>query len=277
MSDYTSNLLCHFVGRSRPNEDERFDLLVNIIKGNQLIANLSEPDNPHSLFQGNYQCENVGEVFGKCDCVCFCDIPNEALSIHINKYSKFGFGFEKTFIANQGARPVMYVPQNFDIVERGDNKDKSNSSATPKEPNQYYPHLLKLSSYLLPLTELSLQAIDLGKIEEHFTTIGLKPWFDLFNTEIKTRFFSKEFHPMFFSLMQGINTQMAYMKLYDATLPDDHPDNYYMEREWRSLNNIEFSLNDIKTIYLPSEHYQTRFISEFPEYNGEFYLFDEEI
>ena len=65
MSDYTSNLLCHFVGRSKVNDNERFELLITIIKGKKLIANLSNPNNPESLFHGGYQCEQVGEVFGK--------------------------------------------------------------------------------------------------------------------------------------------------------------------------------------------------------------------
>lgn len=60
MSDYTSTLLCHFVGRSKANDDERFELLVTIIKGRKLIANLSNPTNLESVFQGGYQCEHVG-------------------------------------------------------------------------------------------------------------------------------------------------------------------------------------------------------------------------
>lgn len=77
---------------------------------------------------------------------------------------------------------------------------------------------------------------------------------------------------MIYSILQGIAHQMAYVKLYDATFPDDHPDNYYMEREWRSLNNITFSIHDIKTIYLPSKKYIEKFIHEFPEYPGEFFI-----
>ena len=76
---------------------------------------------------------------------------------------------------------------------------------------------------------------------------------------------------MVFNIMQGVGNQMAYVKLYDATLPDDHPDNYYMEREWRCLQNIEFEVNDIKTIYLPNESYRERFLYEFPEFLGSFY------
>lgn len=119
-NNYTSILLCHFVGRSKETDDERFELLITILKGGQLIANISTPNNPQSFFESGYHCEHVGEVFGKCDCVCFCDIPDTSLTIHTHKYSKFGMGFEKLFIAKQGAHPVMYVPKNYSIVERGD-------------------------------------------------------------------------------------------------------------------------------------------------------------
>ena len=67
---------------------------------------------------------------------------------------------------------------------------------------------------------------------------------------------------------------MAYVKLYDSTLPDHHPDNYYMEREWRSLLNIHFDLQNINRIYLPNADYKKKFEQEFPEYSGTFYLFE---
>lgn len=273
MSDYTSTLLCHFVGRSKANDDERFELLVTIIKGRKLIANLSNPINPESVFQGGYQCEHVGEVFGKCDCVCFCDIPDTALSIHTNKYSKFGMGFEKTFIAKQGAHPVMYVPENYAIIERGEGSATGRTS-TPREPKMYYPYLLQVSTNLLPLMEIGYFGVDLQQQENNLKSVGLGEHLNLFNDAVRKMFFSGQYHPLLFNIMQGMANQMAYVKLFDATLPDDHPDNYYMEREWRSLGNVDFSINDIKTIYLPTEYYKVRFMEEFPSYQGNFFIFE---
>ncbi|QWT55329.1 hypothetical protein KP626_00060 [Christensenella sp. MSJ-20] len=270
--NYVSNLLCHFVGRSRKTDDDRFELLVTIIKGGRLIANLTEPDNPESLFNCGYQCEHVGEVFGKCDCVCFCDIPDESLAIHTNKYSKFGMGFEKTLIAEQGAHPVMYVPKNYPVVERGDSSDKGRSY-TPRNPEQYFPYLLQTAVHLLPLMEIGYIGINLSQQEALLKATELGKALNLFDGEIRRNFFDGKYHPMIFSILQGIAHQMAYVKLYDATLPDDHPDNYYMEREWRSLKNISFSIHDIKTVYLPSHTYKERFMHEFPEYTGSFHIF----
>ena len=80
MSNYTSNLLCHFVGRAKPNDEERFNLLLSIVKGCELLCNINSPHNPQVTFFSDSQCEHLGEVFGRCDAVCFCDIPNEALA-----------------------------------------------------------------------------------------------------------------------------------------------------------------------------------------------------
>jgi len=107
---YISDHLCHFVGRSCANDDARFDLLVKIIREQQLKANLKNPDNPELRTSSRYTGERLGEIFEQCDCVCFCDIPDDMLGIHTSKYSRFGMGFNKTFLAQNGARPVMYVP-----------------------------------------------------------------------------------------------------------------------------------------------------------------------
>jgi len=270
VSQYTSNLLCHFVGRSKSTDEERFQLLLLIIRGQRLIANVASPDNLSSEFNPGYQCENVGEVFGKCDCVCFCDIPDEALEIHTHKYSKFGIGFEKGFIAAQGAHPVMYVPMNYPIVERTKNTNIS------KDPNKYYPEFLTETMNLLPLSIMTIGLTDLNAVRTILYTMGGGGAENLFNSRIRDDFFSRNFVPHFYGIMSAIATQLAYVKLFDASLPDDHIDNYYMEREWRSSNNISFSLNDIKTVYLPTKEFKQRFLDEFPEYNGRIKVFCDE-
>lgn len=271
MNTYTSNQLCHFVGRSKETEEERFDLLKTIIRENKLKANLNSPDNPESYFLVGSQCEHVGEVFKKCDCVCFCDIPKAALSIHTNKYSKFGIGFKKSFIAAQGARPVMYVPLNYDIVERGDSSPKGRT-CTPKNPKQYFSYLLKLAGNVQSLTICSLALSDLKSIEKWYIENDFGECLDIFDDNIRKSFFEGKYNPMFYSLIQGWANEMMYVKLYDSSLPDDHPDNYYMEREWRSIKNIDFTLNDIEIIFLPNEEYKCKFKQEFNQYQGEYFV-----
>lgn len=50
MGKYVSNLLCHFVGRSKANDDERYALLIEILRGGKLLTNIQDPENPVSHF-----------------------------------------------------------------------------------------------------------------------------------------------------------------------------------------------------------------------------------
>lgn len=178
-------------------------------------------------------------------------------------------GFEKQFIASQGAHPVMYVPVNYPIVERSQN------SNLDKRPNRYFPALLMEATNTLPLSIMVLSMTDLNAAKAVLYTVGGGGMENTFDAQIRNDFFSRNFIPHFYSIISAVGTLMAYVKLYDATLPENHIDNYYMEREWRSLNNISFSLNDIKTIYLPNTSFKERFLREFPEYVGCIKVFDD--
>lgn len=206
MSNYTSNLLCHFVGRAKPNDEERFNLLLSIVKGCELLCNINSPHNPQVTFFSDSQCEHLGEVFGRCDAVCFCDIPNEALAIHTNKYSHFGLGFEKTFIAQQGAHPVMYVPQNHPIIECGGNGEKTKSSS-PKEPCKYYPYMQSKAVGSLIAFEIALSSADRRLFTD---TSILAPWINQLDKDVLDAISSGTIHPILYSLIKGIATQLAY-------------------------------------------------------------------
>lgn len=263
--DYVSNYLCHFVGRSQPSDEDRFQLLIKIIRGGVLLADLSKPDNPSLTISSGYQGTNVGEVFDKCSCVCFCDIPDKALNIHVNKYSRFGMGFEKSFLTPKGVRPVLYVPKGGQITE-------VSPTASPKNPMEYYLTLLRQSTYLSAIMSVLNQAYPFN--EQFAQLVNTHPlitnWLKLLDTSVIQAVLEGKTQAMISDDSIAWATLFAYIKVFDETLPPDHVDNYYMEREWRSIKNIEFSINDIQQIYLPSDGYCTRFKSEFPDYNGRF-------
>jgi hypothetical protein len=77
------------------------------------------------------------------------------------------------------------------------------------------------------------------------------------------------------SLMMGIqelsfllSEVFGFIKFYDATTVETDPANFYMEREWRCLTNINFSLSDVSRIILPTSLVE-RFRADFAEYKGD--------
>jgi hypothetical protein len=61
---------------------------------------------------------------------------------------------------------------------------------------------------------------------------------------------------------------IAYLKFFDIGTTDTDPDNYYMEREWRVLGQIQFALPDVWRIILPATYAQ-RLRNDLPEYTGQ--------
>lgn len=50
--------------------------------------------------------------------ICTCDIPLSDLSLHQNKYGKYGIGLNKSWAKEQGFTPVLYVSDKSDIYNR---------------------------------------------------------------------------------------------------------------------------------------------------------------
>lgn len=269
--NYISDLLCHFVGRSCATDDERFELLVKIIKEQQLRANLKEPYRTSLETSSIYSGNRLGEIFEKCDCVCFCDIPDEMLDIHTSKYSKFGMGFNKTFLAQEGARPVLYVPTGAKMKQLMD-KDASNDS-----PMNYYLYLNKLSNSLNVILSILNTYNPFGAqlaacVSQNENILSL---LQLLDKDIAVNFLQGKAHQLIFSEITAISTLCAYVKIFDENLADNDPNNYYMEREWRSLKSVDFTLKDIQKVYLPSRIYVEKFMAAFPDYKKDFWVFNE--
>jgi hypothetical protein len=59
----------------------------------------------------------------------------------------------------------------------------------------------------------------------------------------------------------------GHLKFFDPTLPPDHLENYYMEREWRVAGKVEFTLGDIAALYVPPS-FLDRAARDFPDLGG---------
>jgi hypothetical protein len=86
---YVSNELSHFVGRGKAEEDAQYDILVNkILKTGWLTYPPHDISRPRSLGLdfSSLISDDKALLY---EVVCFCDIPDSDLGIHVNKYSKF--------------------------------------------------------------------------------------------------------------------------------------------------------------------------------------------
>jgi hypothetical protein len=193
--------------------------------------------------------------------VCFCDIPLSDLAIHVEKYGGFGLSFSKDFIAQKGGGPVHYIPRNASLPP--------DLPSPHKCKGDYFDDMAKLyeqlGRHLLPyyagrgsILDMKFPPFDIDHPDapkniaaflEQYPGVGL-------------------FIERFFSLHI-----LCYLKFFDHNLPDDSPQNYYFEREWRVFGNIQFVLEDVKRVLIPSE-YARRFRDDLPEYFGQLTFVD---
>lgn len=57
----------------------------------------------------------------------------------------------------------------------------------------------------------------------------------------------------------------GHVKFFDSTLDEDDLKNYYMEREWRIIGRMEFAMDDVARVILPS-CYVSRFRARFSDF-----------
>jgi hypothetical protein len=60
----------------------------------------------------------------------------------------------------------------------------------------------------------------------------------------------------------------SFLKVFDDSLPDEDPENFYMEREWRMLGNLRFAMDDVYRVILP-QSFAKRLRKDVPTYTGQ--------
>lgn len=250
---YVSNELSHFVGRAATNDDARFEVLRDIVAGHELLP----PEVLHHRRRGgrpeayvrsvgiNHQGTLSGNDKYLPTVVCFCDIPIDDLYLHTQKYGSFGIAFTKPFLAAQGACPVLYIPRegwtSWQVrPERNETRaemyDRLDTIKTQVARSIEYDKFQRLS----PAAHAELQRIGI--------VAPWDPW------SMYEGFLSTELLP--------------FLKFFDLATPEDHPDNFYMEREWRVVGSVTFQLEDLERVFLPRQ-YATRWRECFPHYAGQ--------
>jgi hypothetical protein len=248
---YVSDDLLHCVGRALEDDDQRYDLLINIVRSGLLTR---PPRKGFAGFRMNMYVDVCSNELLDSQIICFCDIPFPDLAVHMAKYSRFGLSFPKTFLIRQGANPVFYIarrsmlpanvwPQSKPIIRSKHYKDPYD--VQPAAPD--------------PVTRC-----------DYFNAAAA-----LYNSEYTYRFAitpmpdqqTNEFQRVA-DLNQFLTFQFfAFLKFFDPDLTDEDPDNYYMEREWRILGDVVFQQADIQRLVIPAA-YKDRVTADLPNFKG---------
>jgi hypothetical protein len=250
---YVSKELTHFVGRNSP--EERYSILVNdIIRGGWLktsttIANNFEPEETletGTLGYGINPSAPLGEMYLP-RVVSFGDIPIDDLEIHMQKYSRFGLSFLKSFLIEKGANPVFYIARNAKSLDMTMEKElvAQFGKKVPREPLfqerlRTFQHLFK--KLLWDNRELFAESHPDRWTEEQRKLNELKTFLEIY----------------VFSFLKDFK---------DGTVDEDL-ENFYMEREWRVFGDVHFEPNDVYRIILPPS-YGKRLRDDLPQYFGQ--------
>jgi len=92
---YVSSELSHFVGRGKP-EEEQYQLLLRILKTGWLTYAPHDPTLPRTASLDLSRPISTDEVI-KYQVVCFCDIPDTELTIHVRKTASSAWHSQSRF------------------------------------------------------------------------------------------------------------------------------------------------------------------------------------
>ena len=242
MAIYISADLYHFVGRGLSPEDQ-YALLANIIHGGVLM----KPGAIAHQWKSNVDfCTNDMIIPAM---VSFCDIPGEHLEIHMGKYSHFGLGFSKTFLIQQGASPVLYVPRTAAVP----------ANAWPVSSPPPRPHGV-VDPYSTQQPPANISKCDYFNVMARMLHSALVT--ELFCTPNNAQNANQRERLSELSGFVGLSL-MGQVKFFDPDLAVQHGDNYYMEREWRVLGLVTFTPDQLSRVVVPRS-FARRLKKEFP-------------
>jgi hypothetical protein len=251
---YVADELTHLTGRNKEPEDAYAALVSILTSGTLRHSGEATPRGTFPLnplgggIAWNPAADLIGHEMFLADMVCFCDIPIADMALHARKYSPFGLAFPKRFLLEQGATPVFYVARNAAAVAR--------SGSGGSLADVFTDEVRRVHDFFRAVRDLNQPSAGeptSGLTEEEADRHMFLPSMRVFSF-LATRLFS-------------------YVKFFDADLPQDDERNYYMEREWRSIGGVSFSLGDVRRLLLP-EKYAARLREDVPDYHGQVSFLD---
>lgn len=255
---YTSPWLTHFVGARQPTDDARCcEVLVKILnectlgQWEQQGAVLIDPGS--MIVDGGSLCK---DEFIRFRPACFCDIPEEALQRHTGIYGRFGLAFKKDYLVAKGANPVFYIAKgSVASHERPPVPPLTVGDLEADASTVLRNHFAALSAAEVPVRRcefLDRLVMDLSKVLP-------PPWPP--GTPGDARDPVREIQKRV--LFDLISQVFAFTKFFDESLPEEHKENFYMEREWRVRGFVRFEHGDLQRVYV-ALGFQEKIRCEFP-------------
>lgn len=251
---YVSHELTHFTGRSLKEqfpiteecEEHQYELLRAILtesKLKALVPHVNEAGDSFRMITWPGVPISSNEMFSPA-VVCFCDIPIADLPIHIGKYTPFGLSFSKEFLLTRGASPVFYV---------------SSSSKANFPPPRLHGSPTNMSQTMDELfLEYNIIRQEVEELVGEDASDNRTYPLDIY-----------DFMRRLYQLIHDLDVNIfSYIKCFDAMAAEDHEENFYMEREWRVLGAVIFTLDDLHRVIFPARFAQ-RFREDFPKYMGQ--------
>lgn len=203
MHNFVSDTLYHLVGRSRPQADQaNFETLSAILKAMELrTCEVAGASGGMRIVRDSNRPMINGEPAEQ-SVVCLCDIPRDALSFHAKRYGKFGLGVSRSVVAQWGTRPVVYIPYSEKVYGNWGKRFASEVRTVLDGLNRFFPDSPSPRSRVAGSPPVDAQdAVDEAS--------GL---------------IARDLQP--------------FLKFWNVDHPDDHPENFYMEREWRKFGSL---------------------------------------
>ena len=251
---YISEELTHFIGKDIPDESDQYKLLVEILSSGWLTHpphKQAEKNSGGLTLSSHVQLSD--NLMYSPEIICFCDIPIEDLGLHIAKYSRFGIAFNKSFLIEKGVNPVFYISKDSKIkywpnIDRPDDFIKKYRSKFYDEMVDNYHTLVR--NLMIYFKDLFYQSSEVIRSDE------LQKKIKKFQYQVMKLEYFLDYHIF------------SFLKFFDSSKSENDPENYYMEREWRMIGNLRFSISDVRRVFLP-ETYAKLFRKEVPNYYGQ--------
>ncbi len=238
---YVSDELFHLVGRRDPaNNEQNYQTLLKVIDASHISHPPHTKDGSLNRNVINTDKELLSEELIVPTITCFCDIPFEHLGVHKKKYGLFGLSFHRDHLLRNNARPVIYIPTHrSDVFTMGGKTLLADIEQTWRGFDELVAEPLFIESFSHRLGDKPLTREDAIRRMNYL--------------------FKEQF--------------LAFIKPFNAELPEDHPDNFYLEREWRKYGYLSFTPDKVVKVLVATD-FVDRLKAERPAYTDKVYGID---